>query len=278
MSQQGRFVSPEDLEASIFSERGVASSPKRFENRASNRPANSDQSTSRENQFGDFSLSVDMGTYDKFKSMEQRAQEKEKESEAPSQRRRPGHNLVRRCFPPVGLSLVLEHPLDIEPGPVSKKAIYDRIRTDLSMALKATDDRIRIISIEKGNLVVNLNILGDLGGDPRSPMQLACDVVQQCRDKTSALRNLESIWICSDALIRENPFPVPVTQPRTEKLRKSTVAKRTINDGNSSSRLQSNEVTPDQVSAATSSSMHRPAEGLEEKEDEFCIGPSDPPR
>ena len=281
MSHQGRFVSPDDLEASIFSERGVASSPKVYENSKTGQfLPQSQASQPRGNNgtdYSNFSLTVDMGTYDKFKSMEQISKNTVlgSETDLSPPKKRPGHNLVRRCFPPVGLSLVFANPLDINSasGHSIKKGILDQIRFDISAALNVPEDRIRMISIDKSNLIVNMNILGDLGGDPRSPMQLACDLVMQSRDAASLLRNSSSTNICSDALIREKAFPVPQAS-KSDKLRKSTGPKRTVNAAGTSSDAQSSVSCEQGVDSL--SNDRQPASSS--KEDEFSMGPSEPPR
>ena len=228
MGSEGKFVSPETLEASIFSERGVPPSVKPAMNGGLNGgPARGPTDPSN------FTLNADVGTYDRLAQEAKgvRLEDENEEEGGVKQPKREPQTLMRRCFPPVGLSLVLNRPIDeMVPPTSSRNAFLEQIREDVAYSVHSAKDRIRVASVEKGGVVAQLNILADLGhGDNRSPMQIACDLVEQARDDTSFLRTAKSTSCVVDAKIHESAFPTTLTPTASGKAtpgRKSGGGKR----------------------------------------------------
>eukprot|EP00291_Cryptomonas_curvata_P009998 CAMPEP_0172190102 /NCGR_PEP_ID=MMETSP1050-20130122/22916_1 /TAXON_ID=233186 /ORGANISM="Cryptomonas curvata, Strain CCAP979/52" /LENGTH=186 /DNA_ID=CAMNT_0012864917 /DNA_START=319 /DNA_END=876 /DNA_ORIENTATION=+ len=164
MGNEGKFVSPDALEASIFAERGVPSS----------KPGG---------QVNNFTLTADVGTFDRLASESHGVVDGESHGMVGANGARPvkrGENqtLMRRCFPPVGLLLIMDMDLEEIPPP-QRPTLLENIREDVANAVAANRDRVRVIALEKARCNVQVNILADLGhGDTRSPMQLACDLVE----------------------------------------------------------------------------------------------------
>lgn len=170
MGNEGKFVSPDALEASIFAERGVPPSRAYIQNSKGD-PAN-------------FTLTADVGTFDKLANESSGLVEGDSAgvigaNGSRAVRKGEGQTLMRRCFPPVGLLLVLEMKIE-EMSQSQRQSLLDHVREEVADAVAAVKDRIRVIALEKDRVAVQLNILADLGnGDNRSPMQLACDLVEQ---------------------------------------------------------------------------------------------------
>ena len=177
MGNEGKFVSPDALEASIFAERGVP-------------PSKGYNGTNVKNDVQNFTLTADVGTFDKLANEAQGLAEGDPAgvvgvNGTRTVRKGEGQTLMRRCFPPVGLLLSLNLQLE-EMGQPQRQTLLDNIREEVADAVTAVKDRIRVIAIEKDSANIQLNILADLGnGDNRSPMQLACDLVEQVRPSIS---------------------------------------------------------------------------------------------
>ena len=176
MGNEGKFVSPDALEASIFSERGIPPS----------KPQQNPQS-----DIGQFTLTADVGTFDKLAHESNGLVEGDSAgvigaNGSKTVRKGESQTLMRRCFPPVGLLLFCDMPPD-DMEPSQRQKLLEQIRDDIATAVSAAKDRIRVIALDRDRAAVQLNILADLGnGDSRSPMQLACDLVEQVPPPTPA--------------------------------------------------------------------------------------------
>jgi len=185
-------VSPDALEASIFSERGV-SQPK-----TNGHPPKSEA--------GNFTLTADVTTLNKLSITDTNGTiDASPNGGQAKPQKADGQTLMRRCFPPVGLFLVMDNA----PDDAQRQAALEALREEIAVAVEAAKDRIRVVSFEKARGGAQVNILADLGsGDPRSPMQLACDLVAQARDGHSKLRGGSLSSRCKEAVIQENPYSV----------------------------------------------------------------------
>ncbi len=178
MGNEGKFVSPDALEASIFAERGVPPS----------KPSG---------QVNNFTLTADVGTFDKLANETHGIADAESHGMVGANGARPvkrGENqtLMRRCFPPVGLLLIMDMDIEEMPQP-QRQTLLENIREDVASAVTANKDRVRVIGLEKARCNVQVNVLADLGnGDTRSPMQLACDLVEQVGSRAAAPRQPSS--------------------------------------------------------------------------------------
>jgi hypothetical protein len=132
--------------------------------------------------------------------------------------------LIQHKFPPVGIRLHFDHVhFDQFSTFSARQAMMQQLKVAIAMSLEASDERVRIIALDKPNRIVNLNILGDLNrGDPRSPMQLACDLVAQSRDPLSPLR-ISAADIRSADIQNAAFRPIPTTRRRKQPKSSATV-------------------------------------------------------
>ena len=122
----------------------------------------------------------------------------------------PKQAVMRRSFPPVGVSLIFEDTVEaFVPDPQRTSQVTSEIVQAIAGALSCSMERIRVMQfLPSGGVTCNLNIVADrTDDDNRSPMQLAAELVTASRKPDSQLRQVPVFRQLCEGNIAEDPFP-----------------------------------------------------------------------
>ena len=134
-------------------------------------------------------------------------------AEHTSPRPPPKQAVMRRSFPPVGVSLDMSESMEeIIADPQRMAQVESEISQTIANIFKTPKERIRIMQVKPseppGSVTINLNIVADrTDSDQRSPMQLAAELVTQSQNATSELRQAPVFAALRGGRIAEDPFP-----------------------------------------------------------------------
>jgi len=125
----------------------------------------------------------------------------------------PQQAVMRRSFPPVGVSLLMEETMEeVLADPQRMAQVESDILETIAQILTTTKNRIRIMTVKPSeppaSVTINLNIVADRSdNDMRSPMQLAAKLVTQSMSPASQLRQAPVFSALTGGAIAEDPFP-----------------------------------------------------------------------
>lgn len=125
----------------------------------------------------------------------------------------PKQAVMRRSFPPVGVSLYLEDPMtQAFADPQRMAEVQNEITQTIAGIFMTQAERFRIMQVRPSDppatVTMQMNIVADRSdNDMRSPMQLAAELVTQSKNGGSQLRAAPVLSGLRDGFIAEDPFP-----------------------------------------------------------------------
>lgn len=125
----------------------------------------------------------------------------------------PKQAVMRRSFPPVGVSLLLQDTMsEVLANPQGTAILEDEIVQTIATIFMTPKERFRIMHFKPSDppavVTIQMNIVADRSeSDMRSPMQLAAELVTQSQDASSPLRSALVFSALRNGAIAEDPFP-----------------------------------------------------------------------
>ena len=125
----------------------------------------------------------------------------------------PKQAVMKRSFPPVGVSLHIEEDMrSLLVDARSLAAVQREIAETIARVFRSSADRFRVMemvpSVPPATMTIKLNIVADKrDSDIRSPMQLAAEMVTQSQQPSSELRQAQVFRGLRSGTIAEDPFP-----------------------------------------------------------------------
>ena len=125
----------------------------------------------------------------------------------------PKQAVMRRSFPPVGVTLLIAEPMtQMFADPQRMAEVQNEITQTVAGIFMTQKERFRIMQVvpsdPPASVTIQMNIVADRSdNDMRSPMQLAAELVTQSKTAGSQLRSAPVLGELRDGFIAEDPFP-----------------------------------------------------------------------
>ena len=125
----------------------------------------------------------------------------------------PKQAVMRRSFPPVGVSLVMQDTMnEVLASPERMANVQDEVVRTIANVFMTQKERFRVMHFKPSDppaaVTIQMNIVADrTENDMRSPMQLAAELVTQSQDARSPLRAAPVFQALRSGSIAEDPFP-----------------------------------------------------------------------